>query len=493
LGADRWRLVRRSLVEVALLSLAGSLGAFVLARWVTGRLSGMRVATDAPVVFDVTADWRVFAFTLVAAVATTLLAGLLPALRTAAVAPHSVLAGGRTVTDRRQHRLRGALVVAQIAVSVLVLVAAGLFARSMRAAQSMELGFRTGNMLTAAFDLGMVRADSARRTTFQRELVERVQRLPGVRGAALADVIPFGYNNSSWRVFVDDPATEIPESGLSMFANTVTPNYFRVAGPALVRGRTFVEADNSAAPRVAVINEAMARRLWPTADPIGRSFRILETKTDYRVVGVAQDAKYMFLGEAPRPFFWRPLSQENRDGLFIEISTVGDPTALEQPLRTIVHDLEPDLPLFDMRTMAEHLRNGRAMLGVRVGAMFGGAFALLALALASVGVYGVVSYAVSNRTREIGIRIALGARMATVMRLVVGQGLVLAAIGVSMGAVVALGVTRVMATLLYGVRPRDPIAFGGAVLVLAIITFLASWLPARRAARLDPIRALRSE
>ena len=494
LGAGRWRLARQALTEVGLLSLAGGLGAFLLARWAAGRMSGIRVATDAPVSFEFPTDWRVFVFTLLAALATTVLAGLLPALKNANAPPQSVLSGGgRAVTDRSQHHVRSVLVIGQIAVSVLVLVAAGLFARSMRAAQSMELGFRTRGVLTAAFDVSMANYDSVRRRSFQRELLDRVQRLPGVEGAALAARIPFGYSNNTWRVATADRRSELPESGLSIFDNVVTPEYFRIMGPPLRRGRTFDADDNTSASRVAVVNETMARRFWPGGDAIGKTFTTLENKAEYRVVGIAGDAKYMFLGESPRPFFWRSLSQIDRGGLFVEIATAGDPNALEQPLRAIVHDLDPDLPLYDVRTMEEHLRNGRAMFAVKLGAMFGGAFALLALSLAAVGVYGVISYSVSHRTREIGIRIALGARVASVMRLVVGQGLALAAVGVLVGAGLAFAVTRVMATLLYGVRPNDPIAFGGAVLVLAAITAIASWVPARRAARLNPVRALRAE
>ena len=494
LGASRWRLVRQSLVEVALLSLAGGAGAFLLAHWAAARLSELRVATDAPVFFEFTTDWRVFVFTLVVALGTTLLAGLLPALRSGRVSPQAALgASGRVGADRQQHRLRGILVVVQIAVSVLVLVCAGLFVRSMRAAQSMDLGFRTHGVLLAAFDVSLVRYDSVRATTFQRDLLERVQAVPGVEGAAFAAGIPFGYSNNVARVVTDRATEALPEDGLAIFHNVVSPDHFRVAGPALVHGRAFTAADDATAPAVAVINEAMARRLWPGTDAVGQIFRRPDTKAEYRVVGIARDAKYLFLGESPRPFYWRPLAQAPREQLFIEIATRGDPAALEQSLRDIVHDLDPDLPLFEVRTMEEHLRNGRAMFAVRFGAMFGGAFAFLALALAAVGVYGVVSYSVSHRTREIGIRIALGALSASVVRLIVRQGMTLAAIGVALGVVLAFLATRLMATLLYGVRPSDPIAFGAAVLVLAGVSVVASWVPARRAARLDPVQALKAD
>ena len=492
LGAGRWRLVRQSLIEVALLSLAGGAGAILLAHWAAGRLSALRVATDAPVFFDFSIDWRVLAFTLAVALGATFLAGLLPALRSGRVSPQAALASsGRVGRDRRQHRLRSALVVAQVAVSVLVLVCAGLFARSMYAAQSMDLGFRTERLMLAAFDMNLVRYDSTRAAGFQRDLLERVRRLPGVEGAALASLIPFGYGTSTMRVVRDGEET-LAEDGLPVFYNVVSPGHFEAAGPSIVKGRALTEADDASASPVAVINEAMAQRLWAGTDPVGRHFKGPDAR-QYRVVGVAKDAKFMFLGEAPRPFFWRPQAQVGRQRLFIEIATHGEPTAVEQPLRAIVRELDPDMPLFDVRTMEEHLRGGRAMYSVRLGAMFGGAFALLALALATVGVYGVVSYSVSDRTREIGIRIALGALAGSVVRLIVRRGVILAAVGVVLGTALAFLATRAMATLLYGVRPSDPVAFGFAVIVLLGVAVGASWIPARRAARLDPVRALRGE
>jgi predicted permease len=494
LGASRWRLVRQSLVEVALLSLAGGFGALLVAHWTAAWLSGLRIATDAPVFFEFGTDWRVFVFTLAIALATTLLAGLLPALRSGRVSPQAALGtSSRVGADRQQHRLRSMLVVVQIAVSVLVMVCAGLFVRSMSAAQSMDLGFRTHGVLLAAFDAGLVRYDSLRTVTFQRELLDRVQRMPGVEGAAYAGGIPFGYNNTTARVVTDRGDETLPDDGLTVFHTVVSPDHFRVVGPALVSGRAFTAGDDATAPVVAVINGAMARRLWPGADPLGKHFRNPDSNRDYEVVGVVADSKYMFLGEAPRPFFWRSLGQAYREQLFIEIAAQGDPKALERSVRAIARDLDPDLPLFDVRTMDEHLRNGRALFAVRIGAMFGGAFALLALSLAAVGVYGVVSYSVSHRTREIGIRIALGALTSSVVRLIVRQGMTLAAIGVLLGVVFAFLATRLMATLLYGVRPSDPVAFGVAVIVLVGVAVGASWVPARRAARLDPVRALRSE
>jgi putative ABC transport system permease protein len=493
LGASRWRLTRQALMEAAILSFSGAIGAVVLARWSTRALARIRLATDAPLFFDFTPDWRVFAFTMAAAVVTMLLAGLLPALRNASASPHAALVGGgRSATDRAQQRLRSIIVVAQIAVSAIVVIAAGLFARSMRAAETMQLGFKTDNVLMAQFDLSLTRYDSARTRAFQRDVLARARALPGVENAALAARVPFGYSNNAQNVIGDRATRENPDGQL-ILQNVVSPDYFRTAGPAIVRGREFVDADDASSPRVAIINEAMARELWPNQDPIGRTLRVVDQKEELRVVGIARTAQYMFLGEPPRPFFWTALGQHPRADAFLEIVTSGAPESLIPAVRRVVRDLDPNVPLFEVRSMKDHLRNGRALFTVRLGAIFGGTFALLALALATVGLYGLVSYSVSNRTREIGIRIAIGATMPNVVGLVLRQGVTLALIGVGLGAVAALGITRIMSSLLYGVRSHDPLTFVLGPVALGVVSVLASWFPARRAAAMDPVRALRVE
>ena len=493
LGASRWRLTRQALMEAGILSLAGALGAVVLARWSTTALADIHLATDAPIFFDFTPDRRVFAFTMGTALATTFLAGLVPALRNANASPQTALiAGGRSVTDRAQQRLRSIIVVAQIGVSAVVLIAAGLFVRSMQATQSMELGFRTNKLLMAAFDLSLNGYDSSRARSFEREMLTRARALPGVQRAALAARVPFGYSNNAQRVLTDTPSPKEPD-GTLIFQNVVSPDYFATAGPSIVRGREFTESDDDTSPHVAVINEAMALALWPNQDPIGKVFQLPSENEALRVVGVARTAQYMFLGEPPRPFFWTALAQHPRMSAFLEIATNGSPEALVPAVRRLVRELDPNVPLFEVRSMTEHLRYGRAMVAVRLGALFGGTFALLALTLASVGLFGLVSYSVSHRTREIGIRMAVGATVGNVVGLMVRQGLTLALVGVVLGVVAALAVTHLMSSLLYGVHSRDLLTFVGGPAVLALVAALASWLPARRAARMDPVRALRLE
>jgi predicted permease len=491
LGASRWRLTREAILETAILSLAGALGAAGLARWSTGALARIHLATDAPLYFDFTPDWRVFAFTLVTALVTTLLAGLAPALRNASAAPQAALvAGGRSATDRTQQRLRSIIVVGQIAVSAIVVIAAGLFARSMQAAQNMELGFRTDKLLMAQFDLSLSGYDSTRARAFERELLARARALPGVQRAALASRVPLGYNNNAQRVVTETVQRDNPD-GEFVFQNDVSPQYFATAGPPIIRGREFTESDDATSPHVAVINEVMARELWPNQDPIGRGLRVLGENEELRVIGIARTATYMMLGEAPRKFFWTARAQHRNMSPFLEVVTNGPPEAMIPAIRRIMRELDPNVPLFEIRSMTEHLRNGRAMFAVRLGALFGGSFALLALALATVGLYGLVSYSVSNRTREIGIRIAVGATMRDVIGLVVRQGLTLALVGVTLGVVAALAVTHLMASLLYAVDSRDPLTFVFGPLVLGIVSVAASLLPAWKAAAMDPVRALR--
>ena len=491
LGASRWRLTRQAILETAILSLAGALGAAALARWSTAALAHIRFATDAPLYFDFTPDWRVFAFTLVTALATTLLAGLAPALRNANAAPQAALvAGGRSATDRAQQRLRSIIVVGQIAVSAIVVIAAGLFARSMQAAQNMELGFRTDKLLMAQFDLSLSGYDSIRARAFERELLVRARALPGVQRAALASRVPLGYSNDAQRVLTESSQRDNPD-GEYVFQNSVSPQYFATAGPTIVRGREFTESDDATSPHVAVINEVMARELWPNQDPIGKVFRVPGENEELRVVGIARNATYMMLGEPPRKFFWTARAQHRNMSPFLEVVTNGSPDALVPAIRRIVRELDPNVPLFEVRSMTDHLRNGRAMFAIRLGALFGGSFAFLALALATVGLYGLVSYSVSHRTREIGIRIAVGATMRDVIGLVVRQGLTLALAGVVLGVVAALGVTHLMSSLLYAVDSRDPLTFVLGPLVLAIVSVAASLLPAWKAAGMDPVRALR--
>jgi predicted permease len=393
----------------------------------------------------------------------------------------------------RLRRLRGALVAAQLAIAALVLVCAGLLARSMANAGSLDLGFRTDSLLMASVDLSIAGRDSARAAAFFAEAERRVRALPGVRAAALAAHTPLGYFNGTLKLVPAQRTPTVPPEGLTVFANPVGTDYFRAMGQRLLAGREFSERDDAAAPPVLIVNEALARRLWPGEDPLGQRVRVGDDGRVALVVGLARTATYNFLNEAPLPFAYVPYRQHRRDAMTFFVHTAGDPDALAPALRAVVRELDPDAPLYDVRSMRDHLVNGRALLFVRLGAAIAAAFGVLALTLATVGAYGVVAYSASQRTREIGIRVAFGARAGRVARLLVGQGLALAAVGVGSGIGAAAAAGRALSALLYDVRPGDPVVFGAVAALLAAVVALASLVPAWRAARLDPTVALRSE
>jgi len=401
--------------------------------------------------------------------------------------------GARGSGGRAHQRLRGALVIAQIAVSVVIVVCAALFARSTSNASRINLGYRTDHILMASAMLGTQGYDSVRGKQFERDVVQRVAQLPGVRSVALARYTPLGYNNDIEYAIPEASPVKVPENGIGCFNNIVTPEYFATAGIPIVEGRGFDAHDDENGPKVAVVTRRFAEQVWPGTSAVGKRFRLAKDGPSYDVVGVSADIQYFSIGERPKPFFFRPYAQNYRSGFTINVLTSVDPVALTNQLRGTIASLDPDLPVFDVRSMRDHVVNGRAIFGTRIGAVFAAVFGLLALILASVGIYGLISYSVAQRTREIGIRVALGARMPLVVNLVVKQGLAIAIVGTSVGVALTMFVTKLLSKLLYGVAPHDPIIFGGVALILVVVAGLASLLPARRATRVDPLVALRTE
>jgi predicted permease len=376
---------------------------------------------------------------------------------------------------------------------VTIVVCAALFARSAANASRVDPGFRTDHILIATAQLGTQGYDSVRGARFEREIERRVAALPGVRSATLARYTPFGYNNDIESVLPESPTAPIPENGIGSFNNVVTPSYFETMRIPIVEGRGFDERDNESAPKVAIVTQAMARRIWPGESALGKRFRITKDGPVLEIVGVTGDIQYFSLGETPKPFLFRPYAQWYHSSFTITIHTSVDPASLAGAVRGAVASLDPTLPVFDVRSFDEHIRSGRALLGTRLGAAFSEAFGGLALLLAAVGLYGLLSYAVAQRTREIGIRVALGAHTSTVVRLVVRQGLTMVAVGAAIGLAITFGVTRLLTALLFGVAPRDPVILGGVVAILLAVGVVASMVPAVRAARVDPLTALRAE
>ncbi|MBV9924263.1 MAG: ABC transporter permease [Acidobacteria bacterium] len=495
LGASRWRLVRQLLTESLLLALAGGAAGLLLAVWILSLVAAYRPPMDIPVWIEAAVDWRVMLFTLCASLLTTLLFGLAPALQATRtdLVPALKDAGGRA----GRSRLRGALVVGQVTLSLVLLVAAGLTMRALARLQTTSPGFEVENGLVASYDLGLQGYDEARGRDFERRLVERVRQIPGVRAASLTDLFPLSLNYSSNDVYVEGrPGARGANVPIAMVAS-VEQGYFDAMGIPVVAGRPFGERDTKESPRVVVVNETFARRFFPGADPAREAVgKRISSSGDggpwAEIVGVAKDGKYWTIGEAPQMFVYSPLTQSYAStGTLVVRTSGGDPRALVPALNAEVRALDPSLPLFDVKTVEEHM--GVSLFPARVAAALLGSFGLLALLLAGVGVYGVVSYAAARRTREIGIRMALGARPRDVLRLVAGGGMLLVASGIGLGLAGAFALTRFMEGLLYGVSATDPTTFALVVFVLLFVALLACLVPARRATKVDPMIALRYE
>jgi predicted permease len=493
LGAARARLVRQLLTESLLLSIIGASLGLLLAYWLLGALT----SADLPLPIDdaVSLDARVLTFTAMLAIVTGLLFGLVPALQASRPDVVPVLknetvpsSGGRGVFGRVT--LRQALVVSQVALSLISLVAAGLFLRSLRDAQTMDTGFETRGVLVMTFNLGREGYTPERGQLFYRQVAERIAGLPGVQGAAVAQNPPLagGFLRS---VFPEGMDTTTQDRILVQ-VNSVSPGYFETIGIPLARGRTFAETDITGSPLVVVINETMAERFWPGQEAIGKRFKFFGDQEFTTVIGIARNAKYNGVAEDPIPFIYQPLRQNYTPQASLHVRGASDAGLLAAPVRQAVLAIDPTLSVFNVRTLDEQVSESLAPLRTNVIMLV--VFGALALLLASVGLYGVANYSVTLRTREIGVRMALGAQPSSVLRLVLGNGLLLVGIGLALGLVVALGLTAAIPReLLPNVSPRDPLTFIGTSLLLGGVALLASYIPARRATRIDPLLALRTE
>jgi putative ABC transport system permease protein len=495
IGASQWRLVRPVIVECVLLALLGGLGALGVAFVSIQSLASIRVATDLPVRWGVELDGRVVGFAALVTLLTAACTALAPVLASRRRNLNAALKSSTGNSASRTHqRIRSLLVAGQIAISAVVLVGAGLFVRSARSIGSMSLGFRTDHVALLSTDLPPQRYDTLKGTALYEDLIPRVRALPGVRDAGLTSFIPFGFERDNLTVVPIASSVAIPVNGFSYFTTSVAGDYFAALGIPLLDGRLFTDRDDAGAPRVAVVNDAFAKALWPGQTATGKQFHAGGSKGPVvTVIGVVKGMQDLLPGETPKPFVFQPLAQSYRSGMTLLIHTSTAPLSLIPPARALIASIDPSLPVFDVRTFDEHLRNGQAFLFTRIGMAFTLVFGVLALVLAMIGIYGVVSYSVALRTREIGVRVALGATLPGVLALVMRQGLRLAGIGAAAGILISFGVTSVLSSILYGVRPYDPIVLGGVLALLIAIATLASFAPARRATRIDPITALRSD
>jgi len=492
LGASRWRLVRQLLVESLVLALAGGGLALLITFWTAGSLMKFMPDTDFPLSLTITTDRTVLVATLLIAVLTGVIFGILPALRSSGVAPITVLkedTGGASGTLRKA-RLAGGLVVAQISLSLLLLICAGLFIRSVRSAQQIYPGFNSHNVWIASYDLFTAGYSEANGAEFDRQLITRLEALPGIQSVALTNRMPLGFSGGSTSVKPEGYVSQ-PNEVMETQAAIITPNYFQTMQIPIVEGRDFTLQDTKSSQRAAIVSEAFVERYWPHQEALGKQFNSDFTNEWFTVVGVARDAKVRTLNETPTPFVYLPLYQVYRAEIMIGARVSGDPVAAGNTIQSTIHELNPDLAMFNVNTLESQQQF--ASFGQRVAGTFVGAFGLLALILAAVGIYGVTAYTTRQRTHEIGIRMALGASKDDILRLVLGHGLRLTLIGVGLGLAASFALTRYLSGLLLGVTSHDAFTFFTVALLLCAVSLFACFIPTRRAMRVDPMVALHYE
>lgn len=491
IGAGRARVLRQLLTESVLLALLGSALGMALAYGAV-EIARFRM----PVVFGFTPielrmDWRVLVFTLALSFLTGILFGLLPGLQATRPDLIPALKNESTLGGYRRSRLRNVLVVAQMSLSLVLLLCAGLVSRGLLRAQQIDPGFNPEQAVEVSFDPGTLQYDRERGRELQRQVLERVRGLPGLRAAALTANAPLTSGESGGKgVFIAGDESKAATQAPIVLTTSVSLDYFRTMETRLLQGRDFTAQDEDQSPPVAIVNEAFARRFWPGENPLGKRFNFTDGKW-IEIVGIARDGKYSSLAEPPTPFVYLPLAQNYQSKVTLIARGAGDPNLMTAAIRREIHGLDRNLTLYDARTMLEHM--DLPLAPARAAAAALGGFGALALLLAAVGIFGVISNAVTQREREIGVRIALGAGSRQIIKLIVGQGALLSGIGVVIGLGAAALGTRLLANLLFGVSALDPLTFVGVTALLTATAFLASYLPARRATNLDPMVVLRKE
>jgi putative ABC transport system permease protein len=493
LGAGRWRLVRQLLTESLFLALLGGGLGLLLAVWGVELLLNLNYGLI-PRGNEIGVDATVLGFTLLASVLTGVIFGLAPALQSTRSDLNSGLkeAGRGSDTGSQRKRLRGALVVAEVALSLILLIAGTLLLRSFRELQSIEPGFRPEQVLTMQIALPKAHyPDEPRQTAFYDEALRSIAALPGVERVGGAQDLPFSGSRSSESFEVEGRPKPGPGETLQADYRKVTPDYLRAMGVPLLRGRGITERDRADAPRVMLINESMARRFWPDEDPLGARVMAGNPAQAWEIVGIVGNIKHQSLAGAGHPEMYTPFFQDPARRLFLAVRTRVDAGTMASGIRAVVREIDPDQPVFDIQSM--EARIARSIAPERMNSVLLGSFAGVALLLAAVGVYGVISHGVTQRTREIGLRMALGARPSDVLRLVTGLGMRLTLAGIVLGLLGSLALTRTLSSLLFGVSATDPASFLAAPLFLMAAALAACYFPARRATRVDPMECLRHE
>jgi predicted permease len=490
-GANRIHLVRQLLTESTLLSLFGGLAGLVVVQWCTHLLGTFTPPANLPIHMTLETDINVLIFALAISVVTGVLFGLTPALQASnpslvtTLKDESVRLGGAP----GHSRTRSALVIGQVALSLVLLIAAALFVEALIKAKTIDPGFDPEHVLAASFDLRPVNYSTERGRAFEKELLDRVRAIPGVESASYIRRLPLGFSGgNSLSVTIDGYVPKTNEE-VVLDVNWVGPGYFRTMHTPILYGRDFEASDETATQHYVIINDAMARRYWSGRDPLGTNIRVGDS--DCRVVGVSQTGKYQSLSEAPLPYMFLPLWQFYRSDAALVVRGAADPGAYISPVREVVRAMDPGVALFDVVRLPDYMNV--PLFPSRVAASFLGLLGFLALVLATVGLYSVMAYAVAQRTHEIGVRVALGAQRRDVLALVAKDGLFLTTLGVAFGLAGAFGATRFARSQLYGVNPAEPLTYLALSLGLYLVAILACVVPAYRAARVDPLVALRRE
>ena len=422
--------------------------------------------------------------------------GLVPAWRASRMNLNAVLReGSHTSSPGSTHqRMRSALVVAQVAGTLIVLITAGLFIRSLQSAITADLGFRSDGVLNLSMDPSQIGYDEVRGANFFRTLKDRVRAIPGVEAASYAFSTPMGYYNNATQVRREDQKNLPLEEVQSVGYNAVDEDYFRTLRISIFRGRAFSPSDQSSTLRVAVVNETMAKQLWPGQDPVGHHFSFgKKDAPEVEVVGVARDGRYFNAVEDVRGYFYLPLSQHYSAIRVLHVRTTVLPLAVAGLIQSAIHDLEPNLPVYDVETLRDSLNGPNGFFLPRMLAILASVFGLLGLLLALVGVYGVISYAVTLRKHEIGVRMALGAQRHNVLEMILRQGVALAGCGLCIGLTISFGLMRFLKSLLFHISAFDAVTYAGVSVLLVATSLLACYIPARRAANVEPLTALHYE
>ncbi|MGH9401719.1 MAG: ABC transporter permease [Terriglobia bacterium] len=491
LGAGRLRIVRQLLTESLLLSLAGGGLGVLLARWTFHPLIAL-VPAEIRRVMHLTLNLQVLGFAILISVFTGLLFGLAPAYQASTVNLNERLKeSGRSLSDGRSgYHLRDLLVISETALALLLLMGAGLLLKSFLGIERTGVGFDPENVLTMQISLSEVRySKPATKVSFVERVLDRIDNLPGVRSAAMVTRLPLNPGNSARSITIEG-RTAAGED-LSPDYNVATPGYFRTMDIPLLRGRAFNKHDTANGPPVVIVNEMMARRYWPNANVVGKHIKIGGDKGWRQVIGVVKDVRQHALWESSRPMMYVPYAQDPWPSATIAVRSAIDPTTLVHSVRWVIGTVDKEEPVSNVKTMDKVV--SVSIAPKRLNALLLGLFAALALVLGAVGIYGVIAYSVGQRTHEIGVRMALGAQKQDVLWLFSTQGLRLVLAGVGIGIVASLGLTRLMASMLYGVKPTDPLTFITVSLILLGVALLACYIPARRAAKVDPVVALRHE